>query len=163
PYRPTAAQPARPPCVAPCPAASSTSTTRRERAPLVSGSRPVATQSTKWAAASPSGSAAAGTARRRAKKWLTGRMGAGGPREVVRRRVPPHVRVAPDAAHAEPLEGEMVELAERSLVDQALHLDDQRIVEERLVDEEDASGGLCRVDELASLGGRERQRLLHPH
>ena len=65
-------------------------------------------------------------------------------REVVRRRVPPHVRVAPDAAHAEALEGEMEDVAQPAGVDDALHLAHQRIVEEGLVDEEHPVGGARR-------------------
>ena len=83
-------------------------------------------------------------------------------RQVVGCRVPPYVGVTPDASHAEPLEGEVVELAEHTAIDQPLHLADEWIVEERLVDEQQPSAGPCGLHELAALGGGERQRLLHP-
>src|SRR5436309_15113008 len=57
-------------------------------------------------------------------------------RQVVGCRVPPYVGITPDASHAEPLEGEVVELAEHTAIDQPLHLADERIVKERLVDEQ---------------------------
>src|SRR5579875_1077205 len=57
-------------------------------------------------------------------------------RDVVRGGVPPHVRVALDASHAEALEGEVQETAEGPRVDEALHLTYERVVEEGLVDEE---------------------------
>jgi hypothetical protein len=53
-------------------------------------------------------------------------------------------------------------LAELAGVDHALHLADERVVEEGLVDEDRLllrGGGL---DELAALGRGQRERLLHP-
>ena len=83
-------------------------------------------------------------------------------REVVRRRVPPHVRIAPDASHAEPLEGEVQHRPEGAALDEALHLPHERVVEEGLVDEQDATRVARGVDQLASVRGGQRERLLHP-
>ena len=80
----------------------------------------------------------------------------------MRRGVPPHVRVAPDAAHAEALEREVHDVAETAGVDDALHLAHQRVVEEGLVDEEHAARGRGGVDQLAAVGRGERERLLDP-
>src|SRR5579862_2064895 len=84
-------------------------------------------------------------------------------REIVRRRVPPHVRVALDASHAEALEGEMAHVAELAALDEPLHLAHHRIVEERFVDEQDAVPLPRRLDERAAFPRRQRERLLDPH
>ena len=83
-------------------------------------------------------------------------------REVVGRRVPPHVGIAADAAHAEALEREMVDAAQPAGIDPALGLLEQRIVEKGLVHEQRGPPLLRRLHQLSRLGGAQRQRFFDP-